>query len=58
MLFQRTLPSDIRSNLWNGKIIIIYGPRQVGKTTFLKELLREYPDDAHYINCDLIENRE
>jgi uncharacterized protein len=58
MLFSRSITQDIVQSLFQGKIIIIYGPRQVGKTTFLKTLLQTHGDDAHYINCDLIENRE
>jgi len=38
--------------------IIIYGARQVGKTTLVKNILNKYPDKARYINCELIPNRE
>lgn len=38
--------------------IIIYGARQVGKTTLVKEILNKYPEKARYINCELFPNRE
>ena len=34
----RVLQSQIEKNLFKGKIIIIYGARQVGKTTLCKEI--------------------
>tara|TARA_R110002050_G_scaffold162939_2_gene292865 strand:+ start:5414 stop:6538 length:1125 start_codon:yes stop_codon:yes gene_type:complete len=38
-MFQRTLSQEIANKLHTGKAIIIIGPRQVGKTTLIKELL-------------------
>ncbi len=38
--------------------IIIYGARQVGKTTLVKNILNKYPEKARYINCELISNKE
>jgi predicted AAA+ superfamily ATPase len=49
--FQRTLKEKIKSWLFQGKVIILYGPRQVGKTTLVKELINEY-DDSLYMNCE------
>ena len=34
------------------KAIIIYGPRQSGKTTLAKYLLKKYPEKSEYLNCD------
>jgi len=50
-IFQRTLKEKIKSWLFQGKVIILYGPRQVGKTTLTKELINEYPDSL-YMNCE------
>ena len=36
----------------------MYGARQVGKTTLVKQLCQEYGDGAKYINCDIIHDRE
>jgi predicted AAA+ superfamily ATPase len=32
--------------------VIIYGPRQVGKTTLLRAIQQKYPDQSVYMNCD------
>ncbi|EKE04291.1 MAG: hypothetical protein ACD_20C00088G0001 [uncultured bacterium] len=37
--------------------IIIYGARQVGKTTLVKQILEKYPNESRYINCELIANK-
>ncbi len=44
MLYNRTIKSNIESKLGKGKAILVIGPRQVGKTTLIKEILekREY----------------
>lgn len=36
-----------------GKIIILYGPRQVGKTTLAKSLLAQYGNIKDYYNCEI-----
>lgn len=41
----RTIEPYLRDKLGDGKAIIIYGPRQAGKTTLAKRLLAEYQDD-------------
>jgi predicted AAA+ superfamily ATPase len=38
--------------------VIIYGARQVGKTTLVKEIQKKYPTDAVYLNCDEPDVRE
>lgn len=50
--YPRLLRPAIEANLFKGKIIVIYGARQVGKTTLVREILREYPERALYLNCD------
>lgn len=39
--------------LFKGKIIILYGARQVGKTTLCKSLMASMGDDATYFNCEI-----
>lgn len=56
MLFNRKLEPLIEKNLFKGKVIIVYGPRQVGKTTLVKQILNKYPEQSRYYLCDLIEN--
>jgi predicted AAA+ superfamily ATPase len=50
--YQRTIQPAIEANLYKGKAIIIYGARQVGKTTLCRAIMRNYPTAALYLNCD------
>jgi predicted AAA+ superfamily ATPase len=55
-IFQRTIKPQVVGALFQGKIIIIYGARQVGKTTLVKSILEEQKDlgkKGIYLNCDL-----
>jgi len=58
MLIEREIKADIIKNLFKGKGVIIYGPRRVGKTTLAKDIISKYGNDARYINCDILENRQ
>lgn len=58
MIIEREIKKDIEKNLFKGKAIIIYGPRRVGKTTLVKDIISKYGQDAKYINCDILENRQ
>jgi len=40
-MIKRTLFERIKNNFYKGKAIILLGPRQVGKTTLIQELLEE-----------------
>jgi len=51
IMFDRTIESAIIGRLNKNKIIIIYWPRQVGKTTLAKKLMSHYRKPV-YINCD------
>jgi predicted AAA+ superfamily ATPase len=48
----RSIYSPIKNHLFEGKIIVLYGPRQVGKTTLVKKLLQEYQSSDGYFNCE------
>ena len=52
MLIERTLQKRIERFLFKGKIIVLYGARQVGKTTLVKEIIKHHPDISLYLNCD------
>ena len=41
MIFKRQIESEIQKKMDSGKIILLIGPRQVGKTTLIKTLLSE-----------------
>lgn len=52
-MIQRTIQSRIEGSLFKGKAVIIYGARQVGKTTLIRAIQKKYPEsDSLYINCD------
>ncbi|HQO47064.1 MAG TPA: AAA family ATPase, partial [Candidatus Cloacimonas sp.] len=55
-MIKRFITSRILNNLHKGKVILIMGARQSGKTTLLKGL---FPDqqDVLYLNCDDLEDR-
>ena len=58
MIVKRTIQNNIEKSLFKGKIIIIYGARQVGKTTLVKEILKSHPQESAYYNCDEIDIRQ
>ena len=39
--------------LFKGKILILYGARQVGKTTLSRSLLEPLGNDGLYLNCEI-----
>jgi len=49
--YQRTLQAKITQWLFQGKVIILYGPRQVGKTTLAHEIISGQ-SGALYLNCE------
>ncbi len=52
MYIPRTIEPLIENHLFKGKIILISGARQVGKTTLVKKLARKAADTYLYLNCD------
>jgi hypothetical protein len=54
----RDLQKIIEKWLFKNKVITIYGPRQVGKTTLAKKLLNKYGNEQNYFNCDHINVRD
>lgn len=51
-MIKRKLNETIKNQLFKGKAIIIVGPRQVGKTTLLWELVRQSDKRVLSLNCD------
>ncbi len=49
---QRNIAKTIKNRLWKGKVIVIYGPRQSGKTTLIKTLISELELDPVLLNGD------
>jgi uncharacterized protein len=58
VLIQRFLLPKITDALAPGKVTVLYGPRQVGKTTLVTELMRIIPEPSRYVNADELLYRE
>ena len=52
MLIERTIRRHIEDRMFKGKIIIVYGARQVGKTTLIRDIESRYElSKPLYLNC-------
>lgn len=58
ILIKRTIQKRVEKSLFKGKVVVIYGARQVGKTTLIKEIQKKHFRDAVYLNCDEPDIRE
>jgi predicted AAA+ superfamily ATPase len=58
-MIHRFLSNSIEKSLFKGQIILIYGARQVGKTTLVKEIISNFSEnEIAFFDCDLIRYRE
>lgn len=57
-LFKRKIEDDIRKRLFKNRAILLFGPRQAGKTTLSKKILKDYGDCGEYYNCELTSVRQ
>ena len=55
MLIERQIQRQIEAALFKGKTLVLFGPRQVGKTTLVKTILEAHPGKSSYVSCDLPE---
>jgi predicted AAA+ superfamily ATPase len=58
MKIQRILLDTIERKLEKGKVLILYGPRRVGKTTLLKNILSHQKEKYLLLNGDELSVRE
>ena len=58
MYIQRKIYTEIIQNLFKNKVIIIYGARQVGKTTLINKIKENSKYKTIYLNCDEIDVRQ
>ena len=52
MYVKRSLEPTILSSLNDAKIVVLYGPRQVGKTTLARHVAEALDPAYKYLNCD------
>jgi len=57
-MLERTIKNAIVSSFFKGKAVILYGARQVGKTTLLKNIMADFENESIYLNCDEPDIRE
>ena len=48
----------MKSALFKNKVVILYGPRQAGKTTLVKRVVEGYGSDVLFIDCEVVRNNE
>ena len=58
MEIARYLLSQLQDAITPGKVVVLYGPRQVGKTTLVTEILDNTSLNAQLINADELRYRE
>ena len=51
-MIERILYQQIETQLFKGKVVLLLGPRQVGKTTLLRSVFEQYKDCAKWLNAD------
>jgi len=51
-MIHREIEKQIQQYLFNGRVILIYGPRRVGKTTLAQHILSAYPETSEYVQLD------
>ncbi|MCG2689554.1 ATP-binding protein [Candidatus Parcubacteria bacterium] len=53
-IIARDISKIVEKYLFKGKIIIVYGARQVGKTTLVRNILNSSDSSNGYFNCELL----
>ena len=57
-MIKRILEEKIKSYLFRGKAIIVFGPRQAGKTTLIENILKNRSEKTLILNADDFDIRE
>lgn len=58
MKIQRLMLNQLQNLLIPGKVVVIYGPRQAGKTTLVKDFIAQQSKRLSFINADELRYRE
>lgn len=51
-MLDRFIKKAIEDHFFENRVLILYGARQVGKTTLAKAILRDFGGRSLYLNCD------
>lgn len=51
-MFQRKLKERLKADCFTGKVLLLIGARQVGKTTLLRHLIKELDEPSIWFNAD------
>jgi len=57
MLYTRKLQKVLKNHLFKGKVVVLYGARQTGKTTLVKTIAEQSGKKYRLIDCELPENQ-
>lgn len=58
-MIPRIIENQLKTHLFEGRALILYGARRVGKTTLTQDILSQYPEKKpKYINCELVANKQ
>jgi predicted AAA+ superfamily ATPase len=57
-MIKRAIQSAIQTRLYKGKAILLFGPRQAGKSTLIETLLEDAGTEYLYLNGDDADTRE
>jgi len=52
IMIPRFIESQLKEDLFKGKAIVLTGARQVGKTTLLQQLKKQFQEKVLWLNCD------
>jgi len=57
-VMRKAVWEQVHARLFQGKALLLFGPRQTGKTTLMTEVLREFGDDVLYLSGDEADVRQ
>lgn len=57
-LFKRSIEEMVKERLFKKRALLIFGPRQAGKTTLVKKILEDFGKKGGYFNCEFSDVRQ
>lgn len=56
-MIHRIIETELLKRIHQGKLLLVVGPRQVGKTTLMRQLLKKLGVEGLWLNCDNPDDR-